>query len=717
MSFDREKRRMLTWLLMLGPLPLPFNEILEWPVLFLYEVALVYYLQRVEQGRPPLLPNWFLNVLGLVYLPILAVDLRSSLVRGRPMAALLHLIMFLAAVKLFSLRREKEKWLMLVAAFFLFIGSMATSTHVSVALYLLSFSALLLLVLVRFAYLHMLTVEERHGLRREPAEPRPLRLRSPLAGGVALIVAVAVPTFATLPRLRDPYLMGPGGGVSLVRSSGFSDSVDLSLTSSIRNNREVALRLDYLSGEAPPAADLRLRGTTFDVYENGRWQRRLEHSRTVPSRSGIFEIASGEVAGEVEVFRAVINSRSLPLPIEATALDLSNSLRVPQVALDLGGAVYLPRMIDSPVRYKVRVDREPRFAAELEPAAGGGPYTALDQRDVGERLRRLARQVMGEGSDAERAARLEQHLLTGYAYTTNFVGREGKRPVEEFLFTHRSGHCELFASAMVLMLRTGGIPARFVTGFLGAEFNPIEGYFIVRQENAHAWVEAYIEGVGWRVYDPTPPEGRPSQSAAGLLDFFGQLYDYLYFRWDRYVLTFGADDQERLFAGARERLASLWKRLSGLLGREEGSRPPAAYSPELGTGEKEIRQRELWLATKVPTIAASALFLGALAVLLVWHRRRPLDAGAAYRRLRRLLGRAGLAVTESLAPLELERLAAARFPSAAGPARRLVELYLRESFAEAPLAAAERTELLPALRELDRAVRDDRKRERKRPKL
>ena len=62
---------------------------------------------------------------------------------------------------------------------------------------------------------------------------------------------------------------------------------------------------------------------------------------------------------------------------------------------------------------------------------------------------------------------------------------------------------------MVLMLRSQGIPARLVTGFLGGEYNPFEGYYIVRESNAHAWVEACMPGEGWRIFDPTPPAGRP----------------------------------------------------------------------------------------------------------------------------------------------------------------------------------------------------------------
>jgi transglutaminase-like putative cysteine protease len=716
MSFGREKRLLIAWLLMMGPLPLPFTLSIEWPALFLYEAFLIYFIQRVEQERPPMLPNWVLNILGLAYMPILFIDMRASFAVSRPMAALLHLIMFLGVVKLYALRHEKEKWLMVAAAFFLFIGSMASSTHVTVVLYLMGFTVLWLFVLARFAYLHMLALHQRGGDRSAAAEktPQSPRLRIPLTAGALLIVLVAIPTFATLPRFRDPFLMGPGGSGSLVRSSGFSDSVDLSLTSSIRGNRAVALRLKYLNGAEPPDESLRIKGATFDVYEDRRWHRHLKRRPLLSPISGVFELTSDEPQDiEVEIFRDVLNSRSLPLPVEATAFELRTSGHL-TVGLDLGGAVLLPRRPTVPVSYTVRIADQPRSAARLV-GVETTPVsfdTALDQSGVTDRLRQLARDVMGEGSDEERIVRLEAHLLSSYSYTTTFVGREGLQPLEDFLFTYKSGHCELFASAMVILLRAEGIPARFATGFLGGELNPLEGYYIVRQENAHAWVEAYTEGSGWQVYDPTPPEGRPAAPSTSLLRFASQLYDYVNFRWDRYILTYGADDQRDFFERVREFVAGLWKQLGELL---ESDEKVEEYIPGIDTtGQAPARQRDLWLATKIPTLVAVSLFVIVTTLLFVWHRRRLPDASSAYRQLRRLLDRSGLLVTESLAPLELERRTHERFPSAGVATQRLTALYLRENFAEIPLSAAERAELKPSLATIRRGVREDQKRGKKR---
>ena len=186
------------------------------------------------------------------------------------------------------------------------------------------------------------------------------------------------------------------------------------------------------------------------------------------------------------------------------------------------------------------------------------------------------------------------------------IVRDGETPLEDFLFVYRSGHCEYFASSMVLLLRAENVPARLATGFLGAEYNPLEGYYIVRQENAHAWVEAYTPARGWRIYDPTPPEGRPSVPARDFFHFMSQVYDYLTFRWDRYVLTYGAEDQRTFFQDVRQRLADLWRDLTGwALGGEETA--PRDFIPGVeASNDVVIREPELWLS-QVPLVLPSSI--------------------------------------------------------------------------------------------------------------
>ncbi len=99
---------------------------------------------------------------------------------------------------------------------------------------------------------------------------------------------------------------------------------------------------------------------------------------------------------------------------------------------------------------------------------------------------------------------MERYLRTHFGYTLQ-LGRSAQRdPLAYFLFERKQGHCEYFASAMAVMLRTLRIPSRVVNGFRTGEFNDVTSQYLVRASNAHSWVEAYFPGYGWISFDPTP---------------------------------------------------------------------------------------------------------------------------------------------------------------------------------------------------------------------
>ena len=134
MSFAREKRLWLGALALLAALPLPFNDMLEWLVLALYALLIAQFLRRSWEGSQRWLPDWALNLLGLGYLPVLVGDFalygRAQLVRP-----VVHLILFGVTAKLWSLRRERDKWQTFIGVFFLFLAAMATSVHPAILVY------------------------------------------------------------------------------------------------------------------------------------------------------------------------------------------------------------------------------------------------------------------------------------------------------------------------------------------------------------------------------------------------------------------------------------------------------------------------------------------------------------------------------------------------------------------------------------------------------
>ena len=146
--------------------------------------------------------------------------------------------------------------------------------------------------------------------------------------------------------------------------------------------------------------------------------------------------------------------------------------------------------------------KSPANAANKYPPAIFENYLQVPGLDP--RVRALATEITANvSSPFEKASAMESYLETHYVYTLELPKVMASDPVADFLFVRRQGHCEYFASAMAIMLRSIGIPSRLVNGFSGGEFNDLTSQYILRARDAHSWVEAYIPGQGWTTFDPT----------------------------------------------------------------------------------------------------------------------------------------------------------------------------------------------------------------------
>jgi len=215
-----------------------------------------------------------------------------------------------------------------------------------------------------------------------------------------------------------------------------------------------------------------------------------------------------------------------------------------------------------------------------------------------------------------------------------------------------------------------------------------------------------MPGEGWHVYDPTPPSGRPSLDQEGGLA--RQAWDYLLFRWDRYVLTYGLYDQLRIFGDLRNAWHDFWKIFERDKQAEEAPLAPPSQGP---TAVPATPGGPRFTLRDVPLPAVFGLLLLAAVLYFLYRRHRPpLTATAAYRRLRRRLGRSGAPVPDSVPPLRLHREAEARYPAAAAPMARVIDFYLRESFGGEPLREEERGALKAALDAAERGFNDKQRR-------
>jgi hypothetical protein len=150
--------------------------------------------------------------------------------------------------------------------------------------------------------------------------------------------------------------------------------------------------------------------------------------------------------------------------------------------------------------------------------------------------------------------------LENYRYSLEADTTTLSHPLEEFLFARKTGYCEHYATAMVVMLRTVGIPARLVTGFLATEWNEYGGYFTVRQRDAHAWVEVYFPHSGWITMDPTPTVSAAVTTTRW--EPLSQLGESLRLKWDRLFVHYSAKDQLAVVHGVREGSDALRERVS-----------------------------------------------------------------------------------------------------------------------------------------------------------
>jgi chromate transport protein ChrA len=314
LAFARDKKLLLGALALLVAVPFPMNEprpmgVVSWPVLVVYLGAITLFLARTSRGLDAALPGWALNVAGLLYLPVFLIRLREygATHIARPMV---ELLLFSLVMRLFAMKREREKWQVAVLLFFLFISAMATSVHPLILLYLLAMLVLWLLVLLRFLQLHL---EESYPNAVPAGRLRPHQL---LMVFTVLTVLGSVPFFTLLPRLRSPYIMAGGAPGRTGYASGFRDEVNLDVVGNIRNSPAVALRL---KPEDPTfRSPTLLRGTTYDLFRDRSWRRSRSHQELLrPVATNLYRLAEGAVEAKVRIWLEPIETRTLILPVES----------------------------------------------------------------------------------------------------------------------------------------------------------------------------------------------------------------------------------------------------------------------------------------------------------------------------------------------------------------------------------------------------------------
>lgn len=378
-------------------------------------------------------------------------------------------------------------------------------------------------------------------------------------GGVLILQAMPfmIILFIIMPRL------GPLWAVPLPQGkgkTGFSDTLEMGDLGSLVQSPEVAFRASF-EGSVPPPQQLYWRGLILDEFDGLRWQTAPMSSRPIGETTG-----AALSAAEVLRYSVVMEPHHYRWLFTLDPVLAAKSAQL-RLEYDERGLLSTRRPVVNKAEYSAVSSRTP-----LPPTQSLSPWeekrlTRLP--DGGNpRATQMAREWVSIGLKPEQMIDRALNIFHDQFVYTMRPPRLGVNAIDDFLFETKRGFCEHFASTFVYLMRTGGVPARIVVGYQGGDFNPVDAYFIVRQSDAHAWAEVWLEGEGWRMVDPTAAVapsriergveealamderelvGRVRWSSTALQSFY-QYWDSVGYSWNRWVLNYDRDSQRNLLS-------------------------------------------------------------------------------------------------------------------------------------------------------------------------
>lgn len=630
---------------------------------------------------------------------------------------LARLILTLSAVKLLQKKGDRDWIFLYVMAFFQVL--LAAGLSIS-PLYFASFVAF---VLIMAAAIILFEIKRTRAFVAEQAEKNagPLaqeitiaipRRRLPMTSItlVILIVVIATPLFFLLPRVGGAGVGGGLGGVATF--SGFSDSVRLGGIGRIQQNDQIIMRVRIEEGREKLTQRLKWRGIALDTFDNKSWSKTRPAIRD-PRTKGERDLIQVDYAtGRDSLIMQTVYLEPLDTQVLfALTRPVAVQANFPTLFLDSLGSITFPRSgerstykvlsdVELPSEITLRRDREP-----YPPTFGN--YLQLPEK-LDPRIAERAALVTETAANRYDAAQLiEYHLRNDFGYTLEQKSG-GEQPLVDFLFNVREGHCEYFATAMAVMLRTQGIATRIVNGFQEGEYNETADVYVVRQREAHSWVEVYFPGEDvWVPFDPTPSAGQnPGGESIGIYGRVNKYLEALEMIWIQYFVAFDNQEQRSLFTSIRKGVSDYNEKTSNWVGDAQSF---------ISRWWAEVRGDNGMFASVTAVgwaLAAAALSLALIFLFVmlyrkalkwkVWSRlwdklfaRRRQSIVEFYERLQHLLASKGFVREDHQTPLE--------FAYAVGMPEvvNITEKYNRVRFGEKHLSRDESAEVENWLEELE----------------
>jgi len=406
------------------------------------------------------------------------------------------MLMLMTAIKLLETRSRRDQYVVIGGALFLLLAAcLYGQALVWVPLYgtqaLLCCSALAVVAYEPAADEGLFAIQAGLGTRGAIA----------LAGRTLLYaIPLAIPLFLFFPRLPGHFWALPAGDDAM---TGLSDTLTPGSITRLTSSYAIAFRARF-DGRPPPPAERYWRGPVLHEFDGATWKA----ARYTPNDAQRLDCLSTPYRYRIHLEPTF---RHWWLALDTVMDSPSSGVRYTEDYQLIAAQPVSQALSYNAVSCVHSRTTEPLSAAarrdDTQLPAASNPRTNA----FGSRLRRRA------GSDVMFVQAALAFLHTGgfsYSLTPPPLGSD---PVDDFLFNTRSGFCGHYASAFVAMMRAGGVPARVVTGYLGGQWNPYDGTLIVRQSDAHAWAEVWLDGRGWTRVDPTAVV-EPERLYRGILD-------------------------------------------------------------------------------------------------------------------------------------------------------------------------------------------------------
>lgn len=633
---------------------------------------------------------------------------------------LARMILILAAIKLLQRKADRDWLFLYLMAFFEIL--LAAGLSIS-PLYLGTLVLYLLATICAIVTFEIRKTSRATNIRTNQDKKEKSRLsfakvpvsRLPLTALalLVLIIAVGMPLFFALPRVGGAGLGGNPNGLSNV--TGFSDTVNLGEIGQLLQSDQTVMRARLEKSNGKYLQNTKWRGIALDTFDNKKWSK---------SRAGYME---PYIKGERDFFLIDYASDKDDLVIQTIYLEPMNPptlFAVPRpVAVEGGfeilrkdseGALTFQRDGFDRLSYKIYSDTNVPDADELK--TDDRYYSFDDQRylqlpaQMDERIGDLAAQITAQSSNRyDKARAVENYLQTRFDYSLEMKAT-GEQPLADFLFNVRAGHCEYFASAMAIMLRTQGIATRIVNGFQQGEYNATAEVFVIKQKDAHSWVEVYFPGENvWIPFDPTPfaEQNRSATTATtGILKKFGSYLEALETFWIQYFVSYDNQEQRSIVRSFKNSFSEYQTSTSVRLSK---------FQAQISDWWKDVRgDKGLQTSAKAVGIGLAYLLAAVLGVILVlwllrkvrklniWHRiydwlKRTEQATIIefYERMQTVLAGRGFVRAAHQTPLEFAF--ALEIPEVV----KITEKYNRVRFGEKGLSQSEAEEIEAWLKNLE----------------